>query len=148
MTEWTTLTLAPLLQPSVNDDIKQAAAEVLRCVTQSSAGCAGSSHEWTVSFVRVVSLEEFDKPEIRRVVDMLASVPALASPKTYDILTNFLYLMFKMALVGHITCAHPCIAHCALIHCSTTVHPTTTLVQWTIATTAAQRSGKFTPPKW
>lgn len=63
---------------SVTDDVKLAAAKALR----------------------VVPLTEFDKGEISVVVNMLSSVPSLVSPKTYDQLSNLLFLMFKMSMDG------------------------------------------------
>jgi len=50
--------------------------------------------------IRVVPLYEFDKAEIRNVVLLLASMPAVVSPKIYDILTSMVFLLFRMALVN------------------------------------------------
>jgi len=47
-----------------------------------------------------VPLYEFDKAEIRNVVLLLASMPAVVSPKIYDILTSMVFLLFRMALVN------------------------------------------------
>jgi hypothetical protein len=61
---------------TVTDDVKLAAAKCLR----------------------EVPLHEFDKTEIRNVVNMLASIPEMVSSTVYEMIANALYLLFTMAM--------------------------------------------------
>jgi hypothetical protein len=48
--------------------------------------------------LRSVPMDQFDKSEIQKVVNMISGMSALVTPKTYTILSNLVYLLFKMAL--------------------------------------------------
>ncbi len=72
---------------------------IFRLLTERDSACTEDVKLAAAETLRGVVLSQLDKGEIRKVVNMLSSVPALVSEKTYDILTNLVFLVFKMAMV-------------------------------------------------
>lgn len=88
-------------EEAVTEEVKLAAAEVLRYVILRLACTLLNSNSDTVNAqCSIVPMTEFNKQEVREVVTIFSSVPTIMSEKTYEIMANLLFLVFKMALVS------------------------------------------------